>query len=236
MNGILHISDVHCGYNARPVLNGITFSLKQGETVLVAGPNGCGKSTLLKAIIGMLPLTEGVISFDGTDFKHISTERRINMGIGYLSQTDNIFPGLTVKENLELSGLSIQSKSLEKAIGSVLAIFDFLKPLLNRRAGVLSGGQRQALAIAMVLLHPRKLYLLDEPTAGLSPKAADDIITRIHQFTKTNSQCTVLMVEHRLELLNWIDRAIILIQGRIQAEANDTSLLQNAEWMSKHYF
>jgi len=236
MNDILHISNLHCGYNKRPVLNGITLSFKQGETVLVAGPNGCGKSTLLKAIIGMLPLTQGAISFDGNDLKHTSIEHRIHLGIGYLSQTNNIFPGLTVKENIELSGLSIPSKDLATATDSVLTIFDFLKSFLNRRAGVLSGGQRQALAIAMVLLHPRKLYLLDEPTAGLSPKAADDIITGIHQFTATHPQCTVLMVEHRLELLKWVNRAIVLIQGTVKADIADTTLLLNSVWLSTHYF
>jgi len=91
---ILNINGLHCGYDTRPVLNGINLSFKQGETVLIAGPNGCGKSTLLKAIIGMLPPSQGTITFDGDDLKHTSIEHRINLGIGYLSQTDNIFSGL----------------------------------------------------------------------------------------------------------------------------------------------
>ena len=236
MNDILTISDLRCGYHNRRVLNDITLTLMQGETVLVAGPNGCGKSTLLKAIIGMLPLTRGTITFDGNDLRHTSIEHRINRGIGYLPQTGNIFPGLTVQENLALSGLSIPSNDLAAATDSVLTLFDFLRPLLDRRAGLLSGGQRQALAIAMVLLHPRKLYLLDEPTAGLSPKAAIDIIERVHQFTATHPQCTILMVEHRLELVSWVNRALVLIQGNIKADTRDTALLHNPEWMATHYF
>jgi ABC-type branched-subunit amino acid transport system ATPase component len=230
------MKDVHCGYVDRPVLNGITLSLSAGETVLLAGPNGCGKSTLLKSIIGALPLSTGTILFEGREFGPYTVERRVNSGIGYLRQTGNIFPSLTVKENLELSGWSIPKVELKHAIGNVLSIFDLLNEKVNSRAGSLSGGQRQALAIAMVLLHKRKLYLLDEPTAGLSPKAAEDIIERIHQFALSASAQAVLMVEHRLELLSWVNRAVILIQGRIKGETSDSSLFLDPEWLAEHYF
>lgn len=233
---ILKLKNVHCGYASRPVLNGINLSLNEGEVVLLAGPNGCGKSTLLKAVVGSLLLSEGMITFNGKELGHDSIEQRINSGIGYLRQTDNIFPGLSVKENLDLSGLSIPAHYLKTAQEQVLEVFDFLKELLDRRAGALSGGQRQALAIAMIFLHKRNLYLLDEPTAGLSPKAAVDIIERVRQFTMIDSRQTVLMVEHRLELLSWINRAIILIQGEIKAETSDASLFLNSDWLAEHYF
>lgn len=234
---MLALKNIHCGYDTRPVLNGIDLSLNEGETVLLAGPNGCGKSTLLKAIIGMLPLSEGAVIFENKTFHHDSIEQRINSGIGYLPQTGNIFPGLTVRENLELSGLSIPTKELDASIEEVLTIFDFLKGILDNRAGSLSGGQRQALAIAMVFLHPRKLYLLDEPTAGLSPKAAVDIMERIRSFTqRAGSLQTVLMVEHRLELLKWVNRAVILMQGKVKAETDNPSLFLDSEWLSTHYF
>jgi len=233
---ILKLKDVHCGYGVRPVLNSITLSLADGKTVLFAGPNGCGKSTLLKAVVGALPLTNGSIEFDGREFHHDSVERRIYAGIGYLRQTDNIFPGLSVLENLELSGLSVSRKELKDDIDRMLTIFDFLKKLLNHRAGTLSGGQRQALAIAMVLMHPKKLYLLDEPTAGLSPKAAVNIMERIHSFADMNKQQTVLMVEYRLDLLSWVNRAVVLIQGEIKAETRDTAMFLDPQWLSQHYF
>lgn len=233
---LLKLNDVHCGYGTRPVLNGVTLSLTQGETVLLAGPNGCGKSTLLKTVVGELPLSSGSLFFDGRDFQNESVECRIRAGIGYLRQTANIFPGLSVRENLSLSGLSVPRNELKDDIERVLIIFDFLKDLLPQRAGTLSGGQRQALAIAMVLMHPKKLYLLDEPTAGLSPKAAVDIMERIHRFTDMNGQQTVLMVEHRLELLNWVDRAIVLMQGVIKAETRDTAMFLDPKWLSQHYF
>ena len=232
----LILKNVHCGYGTRPVLNGIDLTLKTGETVLLAGPNGCGKSTMLKAIIGMLPLSKGTITFQGEDMAGKSTEKRVKSGIGYLRQTGNIFPGQTVLENLELAGLTMDSKTFDEASAHVLDLFDFLKEHLHKRAGTLSGGQRQALAIAMVLLHKKPLYLLDEPTAGLSPKAAVDIMERVRRFAQEDSNQTVLMVEHRLELLQWINRAVILIQGKVQAETTDASVLLDSQWMAKHYF
>lgn len=233
---ILKLNDICCGYGSRPVLNGVSLSLSKGETVLLAGPNGCGKSTLLKSVIGELSLNSGTIVFHGEALQYKPVEYRINAGIGYLRQAGNIFPGLTVKENLELSGLSMSKKDFAVNIDRMLTVFDFLKELLARRAGTLSGGQRQALAIVMVLMHPRELYLLDEPTAGLSPKAAIDIMERIHHFITMNKQQTVLMVEHRLELLNWVDRAVVLIQGKIKAETNDTKMFLDSQWLSQHYF
>lgn len=237
MNGdLLILKDVRCGYGSRPVLNGVDLSLGGGESALLIGPNGCGKSTMLKAIVGLLPLDAGSIVFNGAELNGMTTEKRIRAGIGYLRQTGNIFPGLTVQENLELAGLSLSAAALEAETERVLSIFDFLGSVLDRRAGELSGGQRQALAIAMVFLHPRPLYLLDEPTAGLSPKAAVDIMERVRRFCKADGGPAVLMVEHRLELLQWADRAIVLIQGKIKAETEDMSLLLDPHWLEKHYF
>lgn len=212
------------------------MAIRAGETVLLAGPNGCGKSTLLKTVVGALPLSTGAIFFEEKQLGRESVERRVNAGIGYLRQTGNIFPGLTVRENLALSGLSVPADELGQSITHVLSIFDFLKSKLDSRAGALSGGQRQALAIAMVLLHKRKLYLLDEPTAGLSPKAAKDIMERIRQFAVAAPDRAVLMVEHRLELLSWVNRAVILIQGQIKAEIDDSSRFLDPQWLAKHYF
>ncbi|MGI6525407.1 MAG: ATP-binding cassette domain-containing protein [Bdellovibrionota bacterium] len=233
---ILSLQDLYCGYGTRPVLKGINFIVHKGESVLLAGPNGCGKSTLLKAIAGVVPLSSGTISFNGAVLDHNSIEERINSGIGYLRQTGNIFPSQTVSENLRLSGLTLTTKEFSSALERVLALFDFLRNRLEDRAGTLSGGQRQALAIAMVLLHKRKLYLFDEPTAGLAPKAARDIIERIRRFSKEDSEQSVVIVEHRLELLDWVDRAVILLQGEVKVESEDASQFLNPEWLAKHYF
>ena len=205
MADLLQISHLSCGYGDRPVLNDVNLTVKEGETVLIAGPNGCGKSTLLKAIIGMLPLTGGDICFQGRSITSLSTEQRVLSGIGYLRQTDNIFPSQTVDENLALAGLTLPRDVYAASRAEMLDLFDFLKPKLNVRAGSLSGGQRQALALAMVFLRPQKLYLLDEPTAGLSPKAAEEIVAKIQAHFKQCLSSGFLLVEHRIDLFSQVN-------------------------------
>lgn len=206
MSELLSIEHLSCGYGDRPVLNDVNLTVKEGETVLIAGPNGCGKSTLLKAIIGMLPLTGGDIQFQGRSITSLSTEQRVLSGIGYLRQTDNIFPSQTVDENLALAGLTLPRATYAASRAEMLDLFDFLKPKLNVRAGSLSGGQRQALALAMVFLRPQKLYLLDEPTAGLSPKAAEMILGMIRDFGVLDNARAIVVVEHRLALLRRVNK------------------------------
>ncbi len=233
---LLEVRELSCGYGDRPVLNGVSLEVREGEAVLLAGPNGCGKSTFLKAVIGALPLTGGDVSFNGASLAGKSVEERVRLGLGFLRQTDNIFPGQTVEENLELAGMSLARPTYVSAREQVLALFGFLKPKLGQRAGALSGGQRQALALAMVFMRPQRIYLLDEPTAGLSPKAARDILERVRRFAKEDAKRAVLMVEHRLDLLTWIDRAVFLSQGRVTAETGDARQLLDASWLEKSYF
>ena len=233
---LLEIKNLSCGYGDRPVLNGVNLSVREGEAVLLAGPNGCGKSTFLKAVIGALPLTDGEVAFGGEPLAGKSVEERVRLGIGYLRQTDNIFPGQTVEENLMLAGMSLAKTEYATARNGMLELFDFLKPKLAQRAGSLSGGQRQALALAMVFMRPQRLYLLDEPTAGLSPKAAQDIMERVHRFAKDGANRAILMVEHRLDLLAWIDRAVFLSQGRVKSETSDPRQFLDANWLAKNYF
>ena len=236
MSELLKIDHLSCGYGERPVLNDVSLSIQEGEAMLLAGPNGCGKSTLLKAIIGALPLTAGDVLFAGKSLSGMTVEERVRAGIGYLRQTDNIFPGQTVEENLQLAGRSLAKAESTAARDEMLSLFDFLTPKLDQRAGSLSGGQRQALALAMVFLRPQRIYLLDEPTAGLSPKSAQDIIERVRRFAKEDSNRAILMVEHRLDLLSWIDRAVFLSQGRVKSETSDPNQFLNAEWLARNYF
>lgn len=233
---LLEVKNLSCGYGDRPVLNGVDLAVREGESVLLAGPNGCGKSTFLKAVIGALPLTDGEVAFGGEPLAGKSVEERVRLGIGYLRQTDNIFPGQTVEENLMLAGMSLAKTEYAAARNGMLELFDFLKPKLIQRAGSLSGGQRQALALAMVFMRPQRLYLLDEPTAGLSPKAAQDIMERVHRFAKDGANRAILMVEHRLDLLAWIDRAVFLSQGRVKSETSDSRQFLDANWLAKNYF
>ena len=236
MSEILKIDHLSCGYGERPVLNDVSLTVSEGEAVLIAGPNGCGKSTLLKATVGALPLTAGDIAFGGETLAGKSVEERVRLGLGYLRQTDNIFPGQTVEENLQLAGMSLTKTAYAAAREEMLALFDFLKPKLGQRAGSLSGGQRQVLALAMVFMRPQKLYLLDEPSAGLSPKAAKDIIERVRCFAKEDAKRAIVMVEHRLDLLAWIDRVVFLSQGKVRSETSDAGQFLDADWLAKNYF
>ena len=236
MSEILKIDHLSCGYGERPVLNDVSLAVREGEAVLIAGPNGCGKSTLLKATVGALPLTAGDVVFGGESLAGKSVEERVRLGLGYLRQTDNIFPGQTVEENLQLAGMSLSKPIYTTARDEMLALFDFLVPKLGQRAGSLSGGQRQALALAMVFMRPQRLYLLDEPSAGLSPKSAQDIIERIRRFAKEDTKRAIVMVEHRLDLLSWIDRAVFLSQGQVKAETCDSRQFLDPNWLSKNYF
>ena len=236
MSELLKIDHLSCGYGERPVLNDVSLTVREGDAVLIAGPNGCGKSTLLKATVGALPLTAGDIALGGESLMGKSVEERVRLGLGYLRQTDNIFPGQTVEENLQLAGMSLPKTVYAAARDEMLALFDFLVPKLGQRAGSLSGGQRQALALAMVFMRPQRLYLLDEPSAGLSPKSAQDIIERVRRFAKEDAKRAIVMVEHRLDLLSWIDRAVFLSQGRIKAETSDSRQFLDPNWLSQNYF
>ncbi len=236
MSELLSIEHLSCGYGDRPVLSDVNLTVKEGETVLIAGPNGCGKSTLLKAVIGMLPLTGGDIQFQGRSITSLSTEQRLLSGIGYLRQSNNIFPSQTVAENLMLAGMTLPKPVFDSARAEMLDLFDFLKPKLNQRAGTLSGGQRQALALAMVFLRPQKLYLLDEPTAGLSPKAAEEVVDRVRRFADIDKKRSFMIVEHRMDLMKWIWRTLFLVEGKIHSTMSDFRQIKNINWIERNYF
>ncbi|MCK5230153.1 MAG: ATP-binding cassette domain-containing protein, partial [Desulfobulbaceae bacterium] len=163
------------------------------------------------------------------------TDTRIRMGMGYLKQTRNTFSGLSVQENLNLSSRR-QSYGVTARLDWILEIFPFLKDKLNRRAGLLSGGERQALAIGMVLMRKADILLIDEPTAGLAPKAALMILEAIHR-ARESEKFPYIIVEHNLRIVHpWVSRALILNQGRIVGEEKEISHLLDRETLEKHYF
>ena len=238
---LLKISHLTSGYEKNPVLKDVNLIIKPKESVLLMGPNGSGKSALLKAIVGELKIWRAdssiqFLNYKWTKKKEPTTDFRINAGIGYLRQVQNIFTNLTVRENLELSLLPLKNIDKQEAIKNVLKIFPMLKEKLDKRAGLLSGGQRQAAAIAMVLIKPCSLYLLDEPTAGLSPVAAIEIMDCLKNFAKTHPQSSLLMVEHRLELLKWMNKAYLLREGQIAKEFASIKKALSESSLEEHYF
>jgi ABC-type branched-subunit amino acid transport system ATPase component len=209
---ILSVEDVRGGYGAGvDILNGITFTMQPGQIVTIAGTNGAGKSTLAKAIVGLLPDVRGSIRFAGTELTGIPTEDRIALGIGYVPQVANVFPSLTIIENLRVvAGVKEQDKRIEE----LFATFPALAERKRLRAGTLSGGERQQLAFARALMIRPKLLILDEPTAALSPAKVGESFALIKRLPALD--VSVLIIEQRArQSLAISDAGCILDGGRV---------------------
>ena len=208
---LLEISDVRGGYGGADILHGVTLEVGEREIVTIAGTNGAGKSTLAKAVIGLLPKISGRIAFDGLDLARLQVEDRIAAGLAYVPQVANVFPSLTVLENLKVVP---NVRDAAARIGAQLDAFPALKQRLRQRAATLSGGERQMLAFARALLTNPKLVVVDEPTAALAPALVQqvfDLVTRLPA-----QGVAVLMVEQRArQALAISDRGCILDQGRV---------------------
>ena len=181
--GYLTVRDLTAGYGAAPIINDISLIVAEGEVVTVIGPNGAGKSTLLKCLTGRLKPQAGQVLLDGHDVTAASGNVLTKVGLGYLPQQNDIFPTLTVRENLEMGGYLLRKAQVAERIDQVLQTFPSLRPLLKRRGKLLSGGERKLLGIGRCLISSPKLVILDEPTAGLSPILArsmlDDHVTSL---------------------------------------------------------
>lgn len=231
----LTVEHIDAGYGNRRVIHDVSFVVEEGEQLLLMGSNGCGKTTLLRVLAGALRQNSGRLFIRGDDLSDMPLHRRIPRGLGYLMQTRNIFPSLSVDENLHLSFWYGKGKYGERR-DWILDVFPLLRDKLDRRAGLLSGGERQALAIGMVLMRPVSLLLLDEPTAGLSPKAAEDILTAIHRARQVMG-FTSILVEHNLKLVQpWISRVTVMNQGRIVADKVSPAALLDYEQLQGYYF
>ncbi len=193
------------------ILNGVDLTLAPGELVGIIGPNGAGKSTMLKALFGLITITEGHVTYKGDDISQLSAHELVERGIGYVPQTNNVFPSLTVEENLEM-GMFLQPKRAKQRIEAVVDMFPRLGERINQRAGSLSGGERQMLAMGRALMMEPEVLLLDEPSAGLSPALQDQAFIRTKQINR--SGVGVIMVEQNARrCLQICDRGYVLDSG-----------------------
>ena len=215
------------GYGGVDIIKNITLEVKQGEIAVIVGPNGAGKSTAMKALLGMLKLTDGLVSFAEDDISNMLPQDRVNLGIAFVPQTNNVFTGMSVEENLEMGGF-IRTDDIHHTIEDIYNLFPVLKEKRNQNAGELSGGQRQQVAFGRALMTKPKILMLDEPTAGVSPIVMDELFSRIIEVGKTG--VGILMVEQNAkQALSIADRGYVLVNGKNSREGSGQDLLNNPE-------
>ncbi len=210
---IIDIDHVVAGYVAGVnILNGCSLELFEGEIVGIIGPNGAGKSTLLKALFGLIPVREGSVTFNGDDITGLRAHSLVAKGIGYVPQNNNVFSALTVEENLEM-GVYLRPKKFNERFEVVSEMFPRLFERRSQRAGSLSGGERQMLAMSRALMMEPDVLLLDEPSAGLSPALQDDVFVNCQKINEAG--VSIIMVEQNAQrCLQICDRGYVLDQGR----------------------
>ena len=215
------------GYDEVPIVQDVSIHVGQDEIVTIIGPNGAGKSTVLKALFGFLPIWQGRVSLAGDDVTGLTPELLVCRGIAFVPQTENIFPSLTIRENLTMGGIT-RADGVEERISWVFELFPVLAERPRERAGRLSGGQRQTLAIARALMLEPRILLLDEPSASLSPKMVETVLANVVEINRRGT--AVLMVEQRArQALAISDRGYVLANGRNRLEGPASDLLASDE-------
>jgi len=224
---ILEVEDVYSGYGETEILHGVSVYVAPGEIATIIGPNGSGKSTLMKTIFGLLMPTRGKVALDNEDITGLRPDRIVRKGMCYVPQSDNVFPSLTVLENLEM-GAFIRDDDYSGSINDVFARFPVLEERKSQRAGSLSGGEQQMLAMGKALMLNPKVLLLDEPSAGLAPRMVEEILQKIVEIKK--SGVAILMVEQNAkEGLRLSDRGYVLAMGKKRFEDEGLALLNNPD-------
>jgi len=228
---VTHADNLVAGYlPGVNILNGCTIEAKQGELIGIIGPNGAGKSTLLKAIFGQVNIRGGSVSLNGSDITGLKANKLVERGVGMVPQNNNVFPSLTIEENFQM-GVFQDPKLYEERLDFVVGLFDELKKRLKQRAGSLSGGERQMVAMGRALMMDPKVLLLDEPSAGLSPVRQDEAFIRVSEINKAG--VTTIMVEQNARrCLQICDRAYVLDQGTDAYTGTGRELLNDPKVIS----
>lgn len=227
MTDVLRAAGVVAGYGEVEILHGVSIAVQQGEVVAVIGPNGAGKSTLLKAVFGLIAVRKGRVLLNGAEVTNEPPHRLVGKGLSYVPQTENVFPSLTVRENLEM-GAFLRHDGLRQRLARVYELFPDLAGRRGERAGRLSGGQRQMLALARALMLDPQVLLLDEPSASLSPRMVEGLFQKIAEINRSGT--AILLVEQNArEALSLSHRAYVLAMGENRLEGEASYLLDSEE-------
>jgi ABC-type branched-subunit amino acid transport system ATPase component len=224
---LLTIENVTSGYGKIDILHGVSLSLHNGEIVTVIGPNGAGKSTLLKTVFGLIPPKKGSIQLKGKEITGLKPSSLVRKGLAYVPQDKNVFPSLSIRENLEM-GAFIQRGDIRQRIQYIFDIFPWMQNKQQNKAGDMSGGQQQMVALSRALMLQPQVLMLDEPSAGLAPNLVSEILEKIRQINRLG--VSILMIEQNAKkALKISDRGYVLAMGRNEFEGAGSDLLENPE-------
>lgn len=224
---LIELKSVVGGYGGAPILNGVDIAIEQSDIGVIVGPNGAGKSTTLKAIFGLLTVTGGSISFDGEDITNAQPDRLVPRGLSFVPQEKNVFTSMSVEENLEMGGF-IRRDDLRPTMDWIYGMFPVLREKRRQAAGELSGGQRQMVAMGRALMSKPRLLMLDEPSAGLSPRYVIEILEQIVKINKAG--VGILMVEQNArQALAFASRGFVLASGKNRFTGTGPELIADPE-------
>ncbi len=226
---MLEVAGLHSGYGRIPILNDISFSVAAGDFVGLWGHNGMGKTTLMRTLMGYLPATQGRIAFEGADITHAPVFERARLGMGFVPQGREIFPALSVTDNL-LMGCVKNPGPPEPKVAAVLEDFPRLKPLLGRTGGLLSGGEQQLLALARCLCGDPRIVLLDEPTEGIQPSIIEEMVETLHRLRGSRGLTMILVEQNRDFIAGLANRVLIMQKGAIARETTPETFLQETDF------
>jgi branched-chain amino acid transport system ATP-binding protein len=224
---VLSTTGLVAGYEPElPIVRGVDFALGAEELVAVLGPNGAGKSTFVKAIAGLVPIYQGKVTLGTTDATDVPAHEKLRHGLAFVPQTDNVFATLSIADNLRLAADILPKAHRARQIARIYSLFPDIADRSGRRAGALSGGQRQMLAIARALIVEPKVLILDEPSAGLSPKIVGEVFSRLEAIKR--SGVAIILVEQNVKAaLAVADRAVILVEGQLRHEGTAKGLAED---------
>jgi ABC-type branched-subunit amino acid transport system ATPase component len=223
---LIEVENIYAGYDGTEVLHGISIHVDDREVVTIIGPNGAGKSTLLKAIMGYVVPHTGRVRFNDEDITALRPDQRVDHGLAYVPQLENVFPSLTVEENLKMGGYLVRRERLKAKIEELYMRFPRLAERKNQRVRTMSGGERQMLALARALMTDPRLLLLDEPSAALSPRMAGEVFDQVVEI-QAQGKAVIIVEQEAQRSLEVSERCYVLVDGRKAFEARAEEILPN---------